>query len=225
MSRLGSNALAGKWRSGFGLGCVSGVIVAVLVLAVLGAMVRRGPERFPGPVRSLYGADGTVVTASGAASLSLEQIRAIRGVQPTVQVTLTEADINSYLRENPDEIGLPKGFRNPRVRFTEGRVRLLVSTRVVVFSTRIEIAMEPRVEGGELRLEVKKIEAGGVSLPGELRKIAESQVASLLTDRLGEAGLQPESVEVGEGKLTVSARLVPVEAPAVEADREGSAEE
>lgn len=220
-SKLGSNAVARKWRSGFGFGCLSGIAFAVLALIVLGAMVRRGPEGFPGPVRSFYGADGTVVTAAGeGSSLSLEQIRAIRGVQPTVQVTLTEADINQYLRENPDAVGLPGGFRNPRVRFTEGRVRLLVSTRVLVFSTRVSIAMEPRIEAGELKLEVKRIEAGGIDLPGELRKIAEERVADLLAARLGEAGLRPETVAVGEGRLTVAARLVPVDAPPQEAEPE-----
>jgi len=113
---LGSNALASKWRSGFGRGCLVGIIAAVLAMVVLGVMVRRGPERFPGPIRSLFGADGTVVVAggTGGSSVSLEQIRAIRGVQPTIQVTLTEADINSYLKEHPDEVGLPKGFKSQR---------------------------------------------------------------------------------------------------------------
>lgn len=213
--KLGSNALAKKWRAGLGLGCLGGIVLTVIAMVLLGGMVRRGPERFPGPIRSLFGADGTVVTAGGegGSSLSLEQIRAIRGVQPTLQVTLTEDDINAYVRENPDAIGLPKEFKNPRVRFADGRVRLVVSTKVLLFSTRISIGMEPEVEGGRLRLAVKKIEAGGVDLPGELRQIAESKVADLLAGRLEEAGLQPESVEVAEGKLVVAARLVPVEGP------------
>lgn len=212
--RLGSNAMAKKWRSGFGLGCLGGVMLTVLTLAIIGSMARRAPDRFPAPVRSFFGADSTVVAAGGeGSSLSLEQIRAIRGVQPTVQVTLTEDDINSYLQENPDAVGLPKGFKNPRVRFQEGRVRLLVSTRVLLFSTRINIAMDPSIEAGELKLAVRQIEAGGIDLPGELRQIAEERVADLLADRLGEAGLRPESVAVGDGKLTVAARLVPVDAP------------
>jgi len=213
--KLGSNALAQKWRAGLGLGCLGGIVITVIAMVLVGGMVRRGPERFPGPIRSLYGADGSVVTAGGegGSSLSLEQIRAIRGVQPTIQVTLTENDINAYVRENPDAIGLPKEFKNPRVRFADGRVRLLVSTKVLLFSTRISIGMEPAVEGGALRLAVKKIEAGGVDLPGELRQIAESKVADLLAGRLEEAGLRPESVEVADGKLVVAARLVPVEAP------------
>ena len=49
-----------------------------------------------------------------------------------------------------------------------------------------------------------------MKLPGELRSVAEQRVADLLAARLGEAGLEPESVTVGEGTLTVAARLVPV---------------
>jgi len=202
----------GRRGPGFSLGCLVGVVATLLALIVLGAIVRRGPESFPGLIRAFFGADDVIATegAPGGASLSLEQIRAIRGVQPTIQVTLTEADINSYLKEHPEEVGLPEGFRNPQVRFTEGRVRLLVSARVLILSTRVTIGMEPTVEDGELKLAVKNIEAGGVKLPGELRSVAEQQVADLLAARLGEAGLEPESVTVGEGTLTVAARLVPV---------------
>ncbi|MBD3292429.1 MAG: DUF2993 domain-containing protein, partial [Armatimonadia bacterium] len=210
VSKLGSNALAKKWRAGLGLGCLGGIVLTVISMVLLGSMVRRGPERFPGPIRSLYGADGSVVTAGdeGGSSLSLEQIRAIRGVQPTIQVTLTEEDINAYVKANPDAIGLPKDFTDPRVKFRDGRVRLLVSTKVLLFSTRITIGMKPAVEHGRLLLEVKQIEAGGVDLPGELRQIAESRVADLLADRLDESGLVPASVEVTDGKLVVAARLV-----------------
>ncbi|MFW5868190.1 MAG: hypothetical protein ACOCX2_10265, partial [Armatimonadota bacterium] len=88
------------------------------------------------------------------------------------------------------------------------------------FSTRITIDMAPTVEAGELKLSVKQIEAGGIDLPGELRQLAESRVADLLADRLGEAGLRPESVTVGDGKLTVAARLVPVDAPLAEPEPE-----
>lgn len=221
-----TNASQSRPRGGFGLGCLSGIAFAVLLMIVLGVMVRRGPERFPGPVRSLFGAGDAVVTTDGGTgpALSLDQIRAIRGVQPTIQVTLTEEDINSYVRENPESIGLPKEFKNPRVKFADGRVRLLVSTKVLLFSTRITIAMEPRVEAGQLVLEVKKIEAGGIDLPGEVRQVAEEQVADLLAERLNEAGLRPESVEVADGKLVVAARLVPVDAP-LEPEAEPEAEE
>ncbi|MEA3401336.1 MAG: DUF2993 domain-containing protein [Armatimonadota bacterium] len=208
--QLGSNALARKWRAGFGLGCLMGGVVMILILTGLGIAVRRSPEGYPGPVRAFFGARLQTVDAEPGAGLSLEQIQAIRGVRPTIQVTLTEQDINSYLEENPEAVGLPKGYAAPRVRFRNGRVHMGARAKVLLWPVRVTVSMEPSVEDGKLKLSVVKVDGGGVSLPGEFRQIAESQVADLLSDRLGKAGLEPESVEVGDGALTVAARLVPI---------------
>ena len=208
-SKLGANALARKWRSGFAIGCLSGCALMLVILVGLGVAVRQQPERFPGPLRSIYGARDIIVT--DGPGLSLDQIEAIRGVRPTIQVTLTEADINSYLREHPEAVGLPRGYAAPRVEFTEGSVRLGARTRVLFFAVVIWIWMEPYVEDDDLRLRVTRVEAGNVELPGELRKIAEERVAALLSDRLAAAGLVPESVQVIDGALMIAARLVPVE--------------
>lgn len=208
---LGTNALAGRWRSGFGIGCLSGAVLMVLVLAGLGAAVRRAPEHYPAFVRGFYGATGPVMLTEGATgALTLEQLQAIRGVQPTIQVTVTEADINSYLEAHPESVGLPSGFSGPRVHFGDGRVNMTVRARLLIIPVRVTVAMEPRVEDGELRLSVVKVDAGGVKLPGELRGIAEDQISRLLSRRLLAAGLEPQAVEVGEGTLTVAAQLVPV---------------
>ncbi len=209
MAHSGSNALARKWRAGLGMGCLVGGLLMVLILTGLGIAVRRSPDRFPGLVRAWFGADTQITTTEGG-SLTLEQLKAIRGVRPTVQVTLTEDDINSYLDEHPEAVGLPQGFAAPRVRFRDGEVQMGMRTRVLLIPVRVTVSMAPRVESGELRLSVTKVDAGGVSLPGELRGIAERQVSRLLSERLLSAGLEPESVEVGEGTLTVAARLVPV---------------
>lgn len=210
-SKLGSNALARKWRSGFALGCLGGGVLMMLVMLGLGVAVRQQPERFPGPLRSIYGARGIIAT--NGAGLSLDQIQAIRGVRPTIQVTLTEADINGYLREHPEAVGLPRGYAAPRVQFRDGFVRLGARTRVLFFAVVIWISMEPRVEDDRLILSVRRVEAGDIDLPGELRKIAEERVAALLSDHLEQAGLVPESVEVTDGALVVAARLIPVEQP------------
>lgn len=206
-----TNGRAGWWRSGFGIGCLTGGVLMVLILAGLGAAVRRAPERYPAVVRGFYGATGSVTLTEGATgALTLEQLQAIRGVQPTIQVSVTEADINSYLEAHPESVGLPSGFSAPRVHFGDGRVKMTVRARLLIIPVRVTVAMEPRVEDGELRLSVVQVDAGGVKLPGELRGIAEDQISRLLSRRLLAAGLEPQSVEVGEGTLTVAAQLVPV---------------
>ena len=224
MAHLGSNALARKWRAGAGMGCLAGGLLTVLILTGLGIAVRRSPDRFPGLVRAWFGADTIVSAGEGGGSLTLEQLKAIRGVRPTVQVTLTEDEINSYLNEHPEAVGLPRGFAAPRVHFRDGQVHMGMRTKVLLIPVRVTVSMAPRVESGELELSVTKVDAGGVSLPGELRGIAERQVSRLISDRLLSAGLEPESVEVGEGTLTVAAELVPVPEPEGEAvDSEGTA--
>lgn len=202
---------AGRISPGFAAGCLTGALLTVLLLGLLGSAVRRAPDRYPAFLRAFYGATGPVIVADGpTGSLTLEQLQAIRGVQPTIQVTVTEADINSYLQAHPEAVGLPRGFSAPRVHFGDGRVKMTVRARLLIIPVRVTIAMEPRVENGELRLSVVKVDAGGVKLPGELRGIAEEQISRILSERLQAAGLQPQSVEVGEGRLTVAARLVPV---------------
>ncbi len=214
MAQSGSNVLARRHRAGMAMGCLLGGLLTILILSVLGVAVRRSPERYPQLVRAWFGADDIVVTTSpGSGTLTLEQLQAIRGVRPTVQVTLSEDDINSYLQEHPDAVGLPRGFAAPRVHFRNGQVQMGVRTRALLIPVRVVVHMQPRVEEGRLRLSVTKVDAGGVSLPGELRRIAEEQISRLLSERLAAAGLEPESVEVGEGRLIVAARLVPIPEP------------
>lgn len=204
-------AKAGRWPSGFTTGCLTGAVLMLALAIALGAAVRRAPERYPAFLRDFYGAIGPITPTTGATdSLTLEQLQAIRGVQPTIQVTVTEADINSYLEAHPEAVGLPQGFSAPRVHFSDGRVKMSVRARLLIIPVRVIVAMEPRVEDKELRLSVVEVDAGGVKLPGELRGIAEKQVSRLLSERLLAAGLEPQAVEVGEGTLTVAARLIPL---------------
>ena len=211
--KLGANALARKWRAGFAFGCLGGIILKLVIVLVFGTVVRQQPHRFPAVVQWFCGAGAVVAAADGGPALSLQQIEAIRGVRPTIQVTLTEADINSYLRDHPEAVGLPRGYAAPRVEFRDSLVRFGARTRVLFFAVRFWIMMEPYIEGEDLKLAVRRVEAGNIDLPGELRKIAEDRVADILSEHLGEAGLVPESVEVRDGALTVAARLVPVEEP------------
>ncbi len=213
MAHLGSNAPARKWRAGAGMGCLAGGLLTLLILTGLGIAVRRSPDRFPGLVRAWFGARSTITAAEGGGTLTLEQLKAIRGVRPTVQVTLTDDEINSYLDEHPEAVGLPRGFAAPRVHFRDGQVHMAMRTRVLLIPVRVTVSMAPRIESGELKLSVTKVDAGGVSLPGELRGIAERQASRLISERLLSAGLEPESVEVGEGTLIVAAELVPVPVP------------
>jgi len=169
--------------------------------------VRRAPEKFPGFVRTVFGAKDAGGTEAGG-GLSPELIKAARGVKPTVEVVLKEDDINAYLAANPKAIGLPKGFEAPQVAFREGLVAVSVRTKMVV-TVRVHVAMRPEVRDGRISLSVVKVRAGGVSLPGEFRQQIQRQAEALLAERVKTAGFEPKSVEVGEGELKVSGQLKP----------------
>ena len=198
---------APRSRSGFCMGCAVGGVLLLVALIALTIGVRRAPEKFPGFVRTTFGA-GQAADVGNTGGLTPEQIQAARGVKPTVTVALNDEDINSYLLAHPDELGLPKDFEAPQVTFREGLVGASVRTKMVV-PVRVHVAMRPEVKDGRVRLTVVKVKAGGVSLPGEFRQEIQKQMETLIAQRIEESGFEPQSVEVGEGKLEVSGQLRP----------------
>ena len=124
-------------------------------------------------------------------------------------MTIKQDDLNSYLEEHPDAVGLPKGFAAPRVEFREDLVVASVRTKVLV-PVRVWVAMRPEVKDGRISLSVVKVKAGGVSLPGEFRQQIQREVERLLAERIEQSGFEPQSVEVGEGSFTIKGRVLPV---------------
>ena len=183
----------------------------LVVMLLLGALAHRAPGLLPPFVSGFFGARGTGgdAAALSADAFSMQQLEMLRGVRPALDVRLTDADINAYIAAHPEALGLPKGFRAPRVSFGQGLIGLNVSTRVLLLPVTVHVALQPRVDDGRLQLSVVKVRAGRVSLPGEFRQQVERLVGELLNQRLREAGLEPMGVQVGEGELTISARLSP----------------
>ena len=70
-------------RSGFCMGGVIGGALLVAAVIALAIGVRRAPEKFPAPVRAIFGAREAAETGEGG-GLSPELVEAARGVKPTV---------------------------------------------------------------------------------------------------------------------------------------------
>ena len=198
-------------RYGFGSGCVMGGALTFIALIVMGVAVRREPDAHSGLVRAFFGADHPAARDTGTPTLSLEQLQALRGIKPGIQVILSEDDINAYLKEHPSELGLPKGFSAPRVRFRSGQMMLSVRTKVLLWPVRVDVWLRPEVTAGELTLEIVKVKAGRVSLPGEFRQQIQTQMARVLSSQLEAAGVRPQAIEVGEGRLTITAEVQPTD--------------
>ncbi|MCD6360663.1 MAG: hypothetical protein J7M38_07305 [Armatimonadetes bacterium] len=195
---------------GFCSGCLLGGLLTLVLLTAAAVMVRREPDAYPGLVRAIFGAGGAGNHSLTGPTLSMQQLQAIRGVKPNFSIVLSEADINVYLKEHPDALGLPKGYAAPRVRFTHGQMRLSVRTRVLLWPVRVEVWLQPAVMDNRFTTKVVKVRAGRVSLPGEFRAQIEQQASRLLNEQLAGAGVVPLAVEVGEGRLTVTAQLQPI---------------
>ena len=195
---------------GFFIGCLVGGVFTLLIFLVLGVMVRREAGAYPHFVQAIFGADRPTAIESGTGTLSVEQLQAIRGVKPSFEIMLSEGDINSYLQEHPDALGLPKGYAAPRVSFEDGQMKLSVRTKVLLWPVRVEVWMRPMVVDEELAVEIVKVQAGRVSLPGEFRQQVQAEMERLLAAQLTGAGVTPLAVEVGEGRLTVTVQLRPI---------------
>lgn len=197
---------APRSRWGFCCGCAIGAALLVVAMIAVAVGVRRAPEKFPGAVRAIFGAEGEAGRETPGGGISPELLQAARGVKPAVEITLKESDLKSYLEKHPEAIGLPGGFEAPQVGFRDGLVVASARTRVVV-AVRVWISMRPAVEDGRVQLSVTEVDAGGISLPGEFRKQVQREVERLINQRVQEAGFQPDSVEVKEGTLTIRGRL------------------
>jgi len=104
-------------RSGFCCGCLIAAVVLTIIFALLLMMLFSSPQQIVARAkRSLSGAN-TVERAT--TQLTEAQMRAVCGVKPTVQIQLSDADVNAYLEEHPDELDLPSGLEDPKVAFGE----------------------------------------------------------------------------------------------------------
>lgn len=189
-------------------GCLFGGALTLVAFIIIGVMVRREADSYPRFVQAIFGANRP--PATGAATLSFEQLQAIRGVKPSFEIVLGEDDLNAYLDEHPEALGLPRGYAAPRVSFRQDEINLSVRTKVLLWPVRVEVCMRPAVADGRITVEVTQVRAGRVSLPGEFRQQVQREMEGLLARQLEGAGVTPAAVEVGEGTMSVTVQVHPV---------------
>jgi len=194
-------------RSGFCCGCVVGTVILGIIFAVVLIMLFSSPEEIIARAkRSLSGAN-TVERAS--TQLTEAQIRAMRGVKPTVQIQLSDADVNAYLKEHRDELELPSGLEDPKVAFGDGYIEGSVRTKVAFVPVRMRVEITPEVTDGRLVLHIEETKAGKLGLPGMFRKKIGRTIDAMIQRKLGESDLRLESVVVQPGVLIITVTLGP----------------
>lgn len=202
---------APRRRSGFCCGCLVAAVVLTIIFALLLMMLFSSPQQIVARAkRSLSGAN-TVETAT--TQLTKAQMRAVRGVKPTVQIQLSDADVNAYLEEHRDELDLPSGMEDPKVAFGDGYIEGSVRTKIAFIPVRMRAEIIPEVTDGNLVLHVEETKAGKIGLPGMFRKKLGRTIDAMIQRKLGESDLRLENVVVQPGLLTITVTLGPSPPP------------
>ncbi len=194
-------------RSGFCCGCAIGTIILTILFALILIMLFSSPEEIVARAKRSLGGTNTVEQATS--QLTEAQIRAMRGVKPTVQIRLSDADVNAYLKEHRDELELPSGIEDPRVAFGDGYIEGSVRTKVAFVPVRMRVEIVPEVADGKLVLHVEETSAGKIGLPGIFRKKIGRTIDKLIQQKLGQSDLQLRNVAVHPGLLTITVALEP----------------
>ena len=194
-------------RSGFCCGCVVGTVILGIIFVVVLIMLFSSPGEVVARAKRSLGVGNTVETAT--TQLTEAQMRAVRGVKPTVQIQLSDADVNAYLEEHRDELDLPSGLEDPKIAFGDGYIEGSVRTKVAFVPVRVRVEIIPAVADGKLVLHVEETEAGKIGLPGMFRKKIGRTIDKLIQQKLGESDLRLEDVVVQPGLLTITVTLQP----------------
>jgi len=135
--------------------------------------------------------------------------RIFRGLKPRMIIEVAEADVNSYLREHPEDIALPEDFADPQVAFTEGLVHVSARTKVLFVTSRVSVSLAPEITQGRLRLSVRRIKASGIPLPHWFHKGISSNLTAMINETLDRNGLQVRAVQIERGLIRVWAQVGP----------------
>jgi len=200
---------APRRRSGFCCGCIVGTVILSIIFAVVLIMLFSSPEEIVARAKRSLSGVNTVDKAS--TQLTEAQMRAMRGVKPTVQIQLSDADVNAYLEEHSDELDLPSGLGEPKVAFGDGYIEGSARTKVVFVPVRMRVEIIPEVADGKLVLHVEETKAGKIGLPGMFRKSIGRAVDKLIQEKLGQSGLLLKDVTVQPGLLTITVGLAPLQ--------------
>ncbi len=203
------NEVPSRSRSGFCCGCVVGAVILTGIFVMLLVMLFSSPKEIVARAkRSLSGAD-TVERAT--TQLTEAQIRAMRGVKPTVQIQLADADVNAYLQEHRDELRLPAGLKDPKVAFGDGYIEGSVRTKIAFVPVRMRVELVPEVADGKLVLHIKETKAGKLALPGMFRDKIERAIDAMIQQKLDQSDLRLKDITVQPGLLTITVALSPLQ--------------
>jgi hypothetical protein len=150
-----------------------------------------------------------VATAALADDDLSRQWELFRQLQPTLTIEITEANINTFLRDHAGDIGLSGGYSNPRVAFEGGDIEVSAAKRLGFFSTRLKVGMEPDIENGRLVLRERKTGVGGISLPISFHTGVADTIMGTINGALERNDMILRRVEIVNGRVRAIADIRP----------------
>ncbi|MBK8903155.1 MAG: hypothetical protein IPM53_18355 [Anaerolineaceae bacterium] len=122
----------------------------------------------------------------------------------TVEVTITEAELNQAIAAAQAQTGTEPVLQNPQVRFSGG-VIILTGTLAAPISGELTVSFAPYVVNNTLQFEVVEASIGNFQVPPAALQTAEQTLNSSLGTAMSQlpAGTGLQSVTVGEGTMTV----------------------
>lgn len=122
----------------------------------------------------------------------------------TVEVTITEAELNQAIALAQSQSGAQTALQNPQVRFSGGYI-ILTGTLAAPISGQLTVSFAPYVVDNTLQFEVAEASIGNFQVPPAALQTAEQTLNNSLGTAMGQlpAGTGLQSVTVGEGTMTV----------------------
>lgn len=122
----------------------------------------------------------------------------------TVEVTVTEAELNQAIAAAQAQAGAQSAIENPQVRFSGGAI-ILTGNLAAPISGELTVSFAPYVENNTLQFEVTQASIGSFQVPPAALQTAEQTLNNSLGTAMSQlpAGTGLQSVTVGEGTMTV----------------------
>lgn len=174
-----------------------------LLVAALAALSAAGPV------------DAADRDRGGPAAITPEQyeaqMRMFRAMRPKLIIEVTEANVNAYLRDHPDEFDMPEGLEAPRVSFGSGYVEVSARASLLFVPSRVSVRLAPSIRDGHLELRVTRVSAGWMPLPRSLHGGVAEMITDLINNALDLNGVKLSRVEIVRGLVRATATVHPRE--------------
>ena len=132
-----------------------------------------------------------------------------------ITVVLSEGLLTALVRQSVEQGESPITLEDIQVETDSGRVRIHGSVPLPLGSrVNGQVEMEPLVEEGNLRLEVRRARLGPLSAPRNLERLAEGPINRQVAASLRELPATITSARADSDGLTVTARVRTEELPA-----------